>query len=1454
MNTITHEGARDLIDRRLDERLKANQQTLLDDHLHSCETCRLYASEMDLVRTRLTQEFQARWDDDPGPSASLMDHITSRARRIPAANRFSSNVRFLSGAAALLLLALVVNFVVSKLQSTSASTNGTPTLSAPVNLTIDPQSCKPATDVSTPNELYGYDVIQNASLVEGDFTFDFWLYCDPSLNVNDQEHFSAVSGLGIYSSWRYKGPSVAGPVEYYYGFEENEVIGKSGSDGPLDQSSANGKFGINISEAVIRSYIQQGEPIQFHVTVNSSLGQNSAILSFHLEPTQSGLKVVDLQAHVPESLDNGLIAFNAASENGDLDIYTVRPDGSGLTNLTNSREDDYAPTWSPDGRRIAFVSRRDGNEEIYVMNADGSNPVRLTQDPNPDVNPVWSPDGTRIAYTSGNFSLNDTNIYVVDVNGQSRRLITDFAPKSIVFPRAWTPDGQFILFNVEGRIVQANTNGGEITPIAPKSQTNTDNYVLAKDGSTFSYLTQCNEGNSTFCYRLRSIRMDDAQPDFTNWLATFKTPEDICPVGPAATWMGSSIKWSPDQTKLLFIFTCEGSGWMYLANADGSDFRPLTNYPVIEHGSDNRAATGDWSPDSQSVVFMSVLDNAKGYNLYTLNIQEALRNPDIRPAPLNISASQISSPAWQPTSQSETVKQKPTPKPEQSVSASGLLAFVSEQTGNADIYTVRADGSELTNLTNSPAQDSNPIWSRDGRHIAFESKGNGFSQIYLMDADGSNLIQLTNDNADHSLSLNLDGKSNPWSPDGKNLFFLQGPSGGDIWELYVMGVDGQNKTLLASGRFSLNSISWSPDGKHIAYVLNEASNPNEAFVAGLYIIDSNGSNSRELKNYIPRGQNLGAPYYWSADRQSIIFTASSEHAKQETIYEFNLNSDSVLEKNSLPGVVDWQNDVSLTWEKDFVWHRSDGSTNTLAWDDSSCLVDITRSSHDNFAIGAYCPDSHKFKLYVANADGSVIKQLLDSPNIIGEIGELVWSQDDRYITFPIATGERTSLYILNVEAALNNPALEPEQIVIGRHDFLYDVPSWQPIVVEETGRKKPAPVPQAENRLIAFTSSPEGNSDIFIMNSDGSGVRNLTNNLATDRNPVWSPDGQKIAFESDRDGRFDVYMMNVDGSDPTRLTTDPAFDALAASYDSPWSPNGKQIIVQSNRSGKDALYVVPVEGNGEAIQISDTPGTIAWSPTGDQIAYSYVSEKSGLNNTGEHDAIRIVNVDGTNPRDIVQTGLIGDIHWSPDGTTIYYRNGAGLWVIERADAQGGKPETILSVEDSYFPGMAWFSPDSSIVYQSTDSQGQTSLYRWKKGIISLAAELFKPDPLEACETTPKESYITPGAVVSHDTKQAISYMNCESGQVVFILHHLTNNDSSILGRLLLVNPEIKVDWSQDDQVITIRVVQSDVSQSSGVQASLFVLYRNQLGQLPIVLTPVIEQTNGLIRTAIQPTP
>ncbi|UCE06399.1 MAG: PD40 domain-containing protein, partial [bacterium] len=71
------------------------------------------------------------------------------------------------------------------------------------------------------------------------------------------------------------------------------------------------------------------------------------------------------------------------------EIYVINPDGSGQTRLTNNYE--LSPSWSPDGKKIVFTSRRDGNAEIYVMNADGSEQTRLTNNIFLDSGPSWKP-------------------------------------------------------------------------------------------------------------------------------------------------------------------------------------------------------------------------------------------------------------------------------------------------------------------------------------------------------------------------------------------------------------------------------------------------------------------------------------------------------------------------------------------------------------------------------------------------------------------------------------------------------------------------------------------------------------------------------------------------------------------------------------------------------------------------------------------------------------------------------------------------------------------------------------------------------------------------------------------------------------------------------------------------------------------------------------------------------
>lgn len=86
----------------------------------------------------------------------------------------------------------------------------------------------------------------------------------------------------------------------------------------------------------------------------------------------------------------GKIAFSSDRDDGNGEIYVMNPSGSRQIRLTHNSAYDSWPSWSPDRKKIAFMSNRDGNEEIYIMNANGSNEVNLTNNPAIDSHPCWS--------------------------------------------------------------------------------------------------------------------------------------------------------------------------------------------------------------------------------------------------------------------------------------------------------------------------------------------------------------------------------------------------------------------------------------------------------------------------------------------------------------------------------------------------------------------------------------------------------------------------------------------------------------------------------------------------------------------------------------------------------------------------------------------------------------------------------------------------------------------------------------------------------------------------------------------------------------------------------------------------------------------------------------------------------------------------------------------------------
>ncbi len=127
---------------------------------------------------------------------------------------------------------------------------------------------------------------------------------------------------------------------------------------------------------------------------------------------------------------------------GNRDLFVIEANGRPLERLTTDPAEDYGGVWSPDGRSIAFTSKRSGRSEVYVANADGSN-VRRLIDAGSDrtLNPAWSPDGRFIACYRERGDGAD-QVYVVRPDGSDARNVTNDAFNN-VFP-GWTPDGRIV--------------------------------------------------------------------------------------------------------------------------------------------------------------------------------------------------------------------------------------------------------------------------------------------------------------------------------------------------------------------------------------------------------------------------------------------------------------------------------------------------------------------------------------------------------------------------------------------------------------------------------------------------------------------------------------------------------------------------------------------------------------------------------------------------------------------------------------------------------------------------------------------------------------------------------------------------------------------------------------------------------------------------------------------------
>ena len=282
------------------------------------------------------------------------------------------------------------------------------------------------------------------------------------------------------------------------------------------------------------------------------------------------------------------IVFSSGRD-GNAEIYVMDTDGGNQQNLTNNPASDHSPSWSPDGKRIVFVSDRAGHAkdgihgrptyEIYVIDADGSNPQNLTNHRGDDGAPSWSPDGKRIVFSSdrdqGRDDPHNSEIYVMDADGGKPQNLTN-SPHEDKYP-SWSPDGKRIVFSSsrEGHFRNLLRITDEI-------------YVMDADGSNEQRLTENRNNDWQPVWSPDGERIafsSDTKGDVRIFDIYVMDTDggNLQNLTNHHTWNGSP-SWSPNGERIVFHSFRDGNTDVYVMDTDGGNLQNLTNHPRSDSG------------------------------------------------------------------------------------------------------------------------------------------------------------------------------------------------------------------------------------------------------------------------------------------------------------------------------------------------------------------------------------------------------------------------------------------------------------------------------------------------------------------------------------------------------------------------------------------------------------------------------------------------------------------------------------------------------------------------------------------------------------------------------------------------------------------------------------------------------------------------------------------------------
>ena len=407
-----------------------------------------------------------------------------------------------------------------------------------------------------------------------------------------------------------------------------------------------------------------------------------------------------------------------------------------------------------------------------------------------------------------------------------------------------------------------------------------------------------------------------------------------------------------------------------------------------------------------------------------------------------------------------------------------------------------------------------------------------------------------------------------FSPDGSQVAFAWNGENQDNLDIYVQAVGSPRPLRLTTDPAEDGWPAWSPDGRQIAFL--RLTPERQA----IYLMPPLGGPERRIAELALSAKCHGQ-VAWSPDGKFLVFSRSESERSPPSIYVLSLDTGQERRLTSPPALMIY------------------GDTGPAVSPDGRTVA---------FARG----DSLKVEIYLVPWNGGDPRQLTSQGGINWWPA---WTPGGREIVYErerafgsllqlwrVAVSGGEPRQITEVGEGVRKPAVSPQArrlaYVRGSDEhniWRYSMPGRPdgdpPKMVIGSTRRDHRPQLSPDGNRIAFDSDRTGSREIWVCNSDGSNLMQLTSwPRGFPGCPRWSPDSRHIAFDAAPEGNWDVFVTDSAGGSPQALTKHPAADARPS-----WSQDGRWVYFASDRTGADEIWKTPAEG-GDPIQVTRNGG------------------------------------------------------------------------------------------------------------------------------------------------------------------------------------------------------------------------------------------------------------------------